>query len=49
VFESIEAPKEWFDIDGGHFGCLYPGTDLFREAIAKEIEFMKRACSSGSA
>ena len=49
VFESIEAPKEWFDIDGGHFGCLYPGTDLFREAIAKEIEFMKQACAAGSA
>ena len=45
--EAIESMIP--DVLDSVFQKAIAGTDLFREAIAKEIEFMKRACSSGSA
>lgn len=41
VFEKIGSPKEFYEIDGGHFGLLwYPGK-LFDEAVDRQIEFLK--------
>ena len=42
VFDSILTEKEFYEVGGGHFGCLYAGTDLFEEAVAAEIAFIKR-------
>jgi hypothetical protein len=42
VFDAIRAPKEFHEVDGGHFGCLYAGSSLFKQAVHLEIEFMKR-------
>ncbi len=42
VFDSILTEKEFYEVGGGHFGCLYAGTDLFDEAVAVEIAFIKR-------
>jgi hypothetical protein len=42
VFDSIPTEKEFYEVEGGHFGCLYAGTNLFDEAVAAEIAFIKR-------
>ena len=42
VFDSILTEKEFYEVEGGHCGCLYAGTDLFDEAVAAEIAFIKR-------
>jgi hypothetical protein len=42
VFDSILTEKEFYEVEGGHYGCLYAGTDLFDEAVAAEIAFIKR-------
>jgi pimeloyl-ACP methyl ester carboxylesterase len=42
VFEKIAAPKEHFEIDGGHFGLLWHPSDLFDEASAKQLEFLRK-------
>jgi len=42
VFNAITAPKEFYELDGGHFGCLYAGSSLFKKAVQLEINFMKR-------
>lgn len=42
VFEKIAAPKEFYEIDGGHFGLLWHPSKLFDEAVGCQIEFLKR-------
>lgn len=42
VFESIAGPKEWHPIRGGHFGLLYYPSDLFMEAQAVQVSFLRR-------
>ena len=42
VFDKINAPKEFYEINGGHFGAIYPKSDLFWEAITIETNFMKK-------
>ncbi len=40
VFDLVRQPKEWVDIDGGHFGLLhYPGP-LFEQSIRAQIAFL---------
>lgn len=42
VFDCIRGPKEWHSIDGGHFGLLYHPSELFSEAQAVEVSFLRR-------
>ena len=40
VFQRIKSQKEFYEIDGGHFGAIYPKSDLFYEAISKQSSFI---------
>ena len=40
VYSRIESKKEFYEIDGGHFGAIYPQSELFHEAIAKQSSFI---------
>lgn len=40
VFEKIKQPKEWVDIDGGHFGLLYYPGDLFNQSSRAQVDFL---------
>lgn len=42
AFELIPGRKQWYDIDGGHFGLLYYPSDLFDEASRVQTEFLKK-------
>ncbi|MEX0330748.1 MAG: alpha/beta hydrolase [Puniceicoccaceae bacterium] len=42
VFETIQKPKEWVEIDGGHFGLLYHPSDLFNKSSEAQIAFLKK-------
>jgi len=42
VFDSLGGPKEWYAIGGGHFGLLYHPGDLFAEARAVQLGFLRR-------
>lgn len=42
VFDSIHGPKQWYAIGGGHFGLLYHPGDLFAEARAVQLGFLRR-------
>lgn len=42
VFEMIKQPKEWVDIDGGHFGLLYYPSNLFNQSSRAQIDFLMR-------
>ena len=42
VFNSICGPKEWYAIGGGHFGLLYHPSELFSEARAVQLGFLRR-------
>jgi pimeloyl-ACP methyl ester carboxylesterase len=42
VFDCIRGPKEWHSIGGGHFGLLYHPGELFSEAQAVEVSFLRR-------
>ena len=41
VFDRIKSKKQFYEIDGGHFGALYPHTPLFFEAIRVQYAFIK--------
>jgi len=41
VFNRIQSKKQFYEIDGGHFGAIYPHTPLFYEAIAVQSAFIK--------
>jgi hypothetical protein len=40
VYDNINQPKEWVDIDGGHFGLLYYPSELFDKSSKAQIEFL---------
>lgn len=42
AFELLAGEKEWYDIEGGHFGLLYHPSDLFDEAVAVQSDFLTR-------
>jgi hypothetical protein len=42
VFEAIAAPKDHYEIDGGHFGLLYAPGKLFDEAVTLQAEFLNK-------
>ncbi len=41
VFDRIEHPKKWVQMDGGHFGLLYHPSSLFEESSRSQIDFLK--------
>ena len=40
AFDTLRGPKRWHDIEGGHFGLLYPGTGTFDRAVAAQASFL---------
>jgi hypothetical protein len=42
AFELLAGEKEWYDLDGGHFGLLYHPSDLFDEASSVQADFLVR-------
>lgn len=42
VFKRITQPKEWVDIDGGHFGLLYYPSEIFNVSSKAQIAFLKK-------
>ena len=40
VYNRIESDKEFYEIDGGHFGAIYPKSEIFYEAIKKQTAFL---------
>ena len=40
VYNRIESKKEFYEIDGGHFGAIYPKSEIFYEAIKKQTSFL---------
>jgi pimeloyl-ACP methyl ester carboxylesterase len=42
AFVVAPEPKEWLDVDGGHFGLLYHPSELFDEVSAVQAEFLVR-------
>lgn len=42
VYKRINQPKEWVDIDGGHFGLLYYPSVLFDKSSNAQIEFLNK-------
>jgi len=42
AYEVAPGPKEWREIDGGHFGLLYYPSDAFAHASAVQIAFLQK-------
>lgn len=42
AFERLGGDKEWYDIEGGHFGLLYYPSELFDEASSVQARFLAR-------
>jgi hypothetical protein len=36
----MRCPKQWVNIDGGHFGLLYYPSKIFEQASAQQREFL---------
>ncbi|MFW9817514.1 MAG: hypothetical protein ACFFEW_16450, partial [Candidatus Thorarchaeota archaeon] len=46
AYDLIPGPKQWYDIDGGHFGLLYHPSELFNEASQVQTRFFKKWLST---
>lgn len=42
AFDLLPGEKDWYDIDGGHFGLLYHPSDLFDEASTAQASYLSR-------
>ena len=42
AFALIPGDKEWYEIEGGHFGLLYQPSELFDEASYVQGDFLRR-------
>lgn len=42
IFKKIKQPKEWVDIDGGHFGLLHYPSELFEKSSKAQIVFLNK-------
>ncbi len=40
AFDLAPQPKEWIELDGGHFGLLYYPSDLFDQASTAQRDFL---------
>jgi uncharacterized protein len=45
TYELMRCPKQWVDIDGGHFGLLYYPSEIFAKASAQQSAFLVGALS----
>jgi len=36
----MRCPKQWADIDGGHFGLLYYPSEIFAQASKQQCQFL---------
>lgn len=46
AYEQLAGPKEWFEIDGGHFGLLYFPSPTFERASSAEAQFLSAHLSA---
>jgi hypothetical protein len=42
AFDLLRGEKDWYNIDGGHFGPLYHPSDLFDEASTVQAAYLAR-------
>ena len=42
AYQLMPGPKQWYDIEGGHFGLIYCPSDLFDEAAQVQTGFFKK-------
>jgi uncharacterized protein len=40
AYDKLEGPKEWIEIDGGHFGLLYFPSEEFEGASYAQARFL---------
>jgi hypothetical protein len=40
AYDKLEGPKEWIEIDGGHFGLLYFPSEEFEGASSAQARFL---------
>jgi uncharacterized protein len=40
AYDKLEGPKEWIEIDGGHFGLLYFPSEEFERASSAQARFL---------
>lgn len=40
AFDKLRGPKEWIEVDGGHFGLLYVPSDEFNRASSAQARFL---------
>jgi pimeloyl-ACP methyl ester carboxylesterase len=41
AFDRLRGPKQWVDLDGGHFGLLYYPSEEFDRASSAQARFLK--------
>jgi uncharacterized protein len=46
AFDALPGRKRWHDIEGGHFGLLYPGTETFERAQSVQADFLLATLAS---
>jgi uncharacterized protein len=42
AFALLPGEKDWYDLDGGHFGLLYHPSDLFDQASKVQAEYLTK-------
>jgi len=42
IYKMVKQPKEWVDIDGGHFGLLHYPSVLFDKSSKAQIDFLNK-------
>jgi hypothetical protein len=42
VFDLLAGEKDWYDLDGGHFGLLYHPSNLFNEASTVQAAYLTK-------
>jgi hypothetical protein len=42
AFDLLPGDKDWYDLDGGHFGLLYHPSELFDQASRVQAEYLTR-------
>jgi hypothetical protein len=40
AYDKLAGPKEWIEIDGGHFGLLYFPSEEFERASCAQASFL---------
>ena len=42
AFDLLPSDKDWYDVEGGHFGLLYHPSDLFDEASTVQADYLTK-------